>query len=99
MPVDLRVQAGSEDEVIPETGETGTANAPAGPVVWTVVPTRPGGVVKIAKAELRSSLFHELHHLVRRQKPERALLDVAISEGMATAFERDFAGDAACGRR
>jgi hypothetical protein len=95
LPVRLRVQAGREEEVIPETGENGNANAPAGPVVWTVVPTRPGGVAKIARTQLRSSLFHELHHLVRRKGVERSLMEVAISEGMATAFERDFAGAAA----
>jgi uncharacterized protein YjaZ len=48
--------------------------------------------MEIARAQLRSSLFHELHHLIRRTGVERSLLEVAISEGMATAFERDFAG-------
>ncbi len=91
-PVAIRVQAGREEEVISETGENGYANAPAGPVVWTVAPKRRGGVVVIARTQLRSSLFHEFHHLVRRTRLESSMLEVAISEGMATAFERDFAG-------
>jgi hypothetical protein len=38
-------------------------------------------------------LFHELHHLVRSQaNVDRDVVGDAIREGMATAFERDFAG-------
>ena len=38
-------------------------------------------------------LCHELHHLVRDARVERiALMDEVVSEGMAAAFERDYAG-------
>src|SRR5882672_9049602 len=55
----LRVHAGKD--VIAETGENATASAPQ-TVVWVVDPTRPGGVRAVARAWLRASLFHELHH-------------------------------------
>jgi len=92
--IDLVVQAGPQ--VIPETGDGGAALAP-GRIGWTVDPDRPGGVLAIARARLRSTLFHEVHHLVRGWTIEAGtaggrLIDAAASEGMATAFERDAAG-------
>jgi uncharacterized protein YjaZ len=75
--------------VIPETGENGTTVQPA-EVVWTVDPDRD--VSSVIRSELRPTLFHELHHLVRGGTvPTRSLLDAVVSEGLATAFERDFA--------
>ena len=60
---------------------------------WSVDPDRGDGVVATAENHLRPMLFHELHHLVRHMHVERAsLMDDVISEGMASAFERDFAG-------
>ncbi|MCL7931083.1 hypothetical protein [Halomonas llamarensis] len=50
--------------VIPETGEMGTA-IPPNRVAWTVDSRLPGGVATVARAQLRFTLFHELHHLVR----------------------------------
>lgn len=78
-------------DVIPETGENGTTVPPA-EIVWTVDPDR--GVLDVVRRQLRPTLFHELHHLARRQAtpPKRTLVDTAIDEGMATAFERDFGG-------
>lgn len=89
----LTVRAGTA--VIPETGEAGVALGP-GLIGWTVDPTRPGGAVAVAKARLRSTLFHEVHHLVRGWTVEggtagRRLIDAAVAEGLATAFERDAA--------
>ena len=51
----------------------------------------------LADEHLRSTLFHELHHLargyvVRGGEPRTSFMDAVVSEGMATAFERDFAG-------
>ena len=47
----------------------------------------------IVETQLRATLFHEFHHLVRDANvPSRSLMDRAVTEGMATAFERDFAG-------
>lgn len=61
-------------------------------------PSRPGGVEAIAEKHLRSTLFHELHHTVRGYairepgSPD-SFMDFVISEGLASVFERDAAGD------
>src|SRR3954464_2162721 len=86
----LRVYAGTR--VIPETGETATT-VPPNAVIWTVDPSRIGGVTATVRKQLRATLFHELHHLVRYASVRsRALMDEVITEGLATVFERDFAG-------
>jgi hypothetical protein len=87
----LRVEAGSR--VIPETGETGSAGG-ATVVTWTVNPADNRGVRAIVNTQLRATLFHEFHHLVRQSTiaPTEGLVDAMITEGLATAFERDFAG-------
>jgi len=88
----LRVEAGTK--VIPETGETGSAGA-ANVVTWTVNPNDPRGVRGIVDTQLRATLAHEFHHLVREStvvSESRRLIDFVVSEGLATAFERDFAG-------
>jgi uncharacterized protein YjaZ len=93
--ITVEVSAGST--VIPETGEVGAAATPE-VVRWVVDPARPGGVEQVARTQLRSTLFHELHHAVRghvfsnRDTPD-SFMDSVISEGMASVFERDFAGD------
>jgi hypothetical protein len=88
--ISLRVESGKE--VIEEIGATAAAIPPDW-VRWTVDPTRPEGVRALANTQLRAALFHEFHHLVRGTAvlPE-TLMDHVITEGMATAFERDFAG-------
>ena len=87
--------------VIEQTGETGKALSP-GTIQWTVDNSRPEGVIAIARAHLRHTLFHEFHHLVRRWLIEggdpthrASFVGAAISEGMATAFARDFGGERA----
>lgn len=46
----------------------------------------------IAEKQLRATVFHEFHHLVRDAAVRsKSLIDRAVTEGMATAFERDFA--------
>lgn len=92
--VTLTVSAG--EAVIEETGEMGMAPEP-GRVSWTVDASRPEGVIAIANGYLRSTLFHELHHLARGYvvtggSRRTSFMDVVVSEGLATAFERDFAG-------
>lgn len=91
--VTLTVSAGGE--VIPETGEVGAALAP-GHVLWVVDPSRPGGVSTIAREHLRATLFHEFHHLARGyvmtgSESPITLIDSVVSEGLATAFARDYA--------
>lgn len=77
-------------DVIPETGENGAAAYP-GNIGWTLDPDR--NVLAAVRARLRSTLFHELHHLARASRVETVtLVDHVVSEGLATAFERDFGG-------
>jgi len=82
--------------VIPETGEMGMAVSP-GRVGWTVDARLPGGVAAVARAQLRFTLFHELHHLVRGWvmyggAARTSFMEGVVSEGLATVFERDFGG-------
>ncbi len=92
--VELAAQTGTR--VIPETGETATAIS-SSRIRWVVDPSLHGGLVSIAKARLRCALFHELHHLARGwvrdgSVPRPTLMDAVVSEGLATAFERDVTG-------
>ena len=66
-------------------------------IAWVVCAGDPRGAMAIAQAQLRSTMFHELHHQVRGWmqrggRPKGGLLDAVVSEGLATAFERDVAG-------
>jgi hypothetical protein len=93
LPAQLTLRVRTGKDVIPETGETGEVNLPD-VVYWTLDPGRPGGAGAIVRTQLRSSLVHEFHHLVRGSAVGhgRTLLEEAVTEGLATAFERDFAG-------
>lgn len=87
----LRVQAGKTFEVDEHTGDT-TAVLGPNAVMWTVDPTHAGGVLGVALRELRVSLFHEWHHMVRDAAlRQENMLDRAVREGLAIAFERDCA--------
>lgn len=93
--IDIEVSAGTT--VIPETGEVGAAISTQ-LVRWIVDPARPGGPIEVARSQLRSTMFHELHHTVRghvfaNTELSNRVIDLAISEGMASVFERDAAGD------
>lgn len=82
--------------VIPETGEMGAAIA-FNRVGWTVNPDLPGGVAAVARAQLRSTLFHELHHVARGWvmyggAAPGSFMEGVVSEGLATVFERGFGG-------
>jgi uncharacterized protein YjaZ len=92
LPKDLRITVQAGDRVIPETGETGSIGLP-GAVYWTVDPNHQGGVLAVVNAQLRATLLHEWYHLVREAKfaPE-TLVERAVNEGLATAFEREFGG-------
>jgi hypothetical protein len=92
--IELAAQTGTR--VIPETGETATAVG-SRRIRWVVNPSLHGGLASIARAQLRCTLFHELHHLARGSViegggPKPTLMDAVISEGLATAFERDAGG-------
>ena len=76
-------------DVTPETGETGATGYP-GNVGLTLDPDRD--VLATIRTWARPCIIHELHHLARQsQIKPTALRDRLISEGLATAFERDFA--------
>jgi hypothetical protein len=88
--IELTVRPGAD--VMKETGAAGVAMPPNG-VMWTVDPSRRGGVIGTAKSWLRATLFHEFHHLVRSASGSpHSLVEHAVFEGLATAFERDHAG-------
>jgi uncharacterized protein YjaZ len=92
LPANIQLTVRPGRDVIEETGETASAMAPDA-ILWTVNPHREGGVAAITHQWLRASLFHEFHHLVRWSAAEpHSIIDHALFEGMATAFERDFAG-------
>jgi len=92
VPGELRITVQAGSRVIPETGEVGTIGLP-GAVYWTVDPTHEGDVIGVANTQLRATLFHECYHLVREAKfATESRVDRAVSEGLATSFERDFGG-------
>lgn len=92
LPAQIVLQVQSGSDVIPELGATAAAPGPA-LITWTVDPGHAEGVVKIAETHLRAALLHECHHLVRQNAvTSQTLLDDVISEGLATAFERDVGG-------
>jgi hypothetical protein len=87
----VRIQSADADQTIADTGETVTGSQPD-TVIWLVDTRRPTGAMAVARAQLRAAVFHELHHLVRDAVIERSsMLDRAVTEGLATAFERDYA--------
>jgi hypothetical protein len=87
----LRVQAGQPFEVDEHTGDT-TAVLGPNAIMWTVDPRHMGSVIGVAFRELRVSLFHEWHHMVRDSVMAQSnMLDRAVREGLALAFERDCA--------
>jgi hypothetical protein len=90
LPPRLTLIVRFEKDVIPETGESGSAGFP-GNVRLELDPDRD--VLATIRQFVRPSLLHELHHLARqsRVKDTRSSLDRVIYEGLATAFERDIA--------
>lgn len=88
----LRAQSADAGQVDSETGADSVATPP-NHVLWTVDTKRAGGAGAIAEGQLRATLFHALHHLLRDAAvPQAALLERAITEGLAIAFERDYGG-------
>ena len=92
LPRQMTLQVQSGTDVIPELGAT-AATLPPDWILWTVDPKHPDGVLTIAEKHLRAALFHEFHHLVRLATiKSHTLIEQVVTEGLATAFERDFAG-------
>ena len=92
LPARLVLRVDADDNVSEVTFAAATVAVP-NRLYWSVDPERGDGVAATAEAHLRPMLFHELHHLVRHTQLEgTSLMDDVISEGMAAAFERDYAG-------
>ena len=92
LPAQLELTTRAATGAVNQFGATGDA-MPPNFVVWTVDPTHGAGVVAIAENELRATLFHEFHHIARAVAgTPGSVIERAVMEGMATAFERDFAG-------
>ena len=92
LPERIALRVDADDNVGAMTNAAATAVAPDR-IYWSVDPNRGGGVLATAEVHLRAMLFHELHHLVREAAiPRVSLMDHVITEGMASAFERDYAG-------
>jgi hypothetical protein len=92
LPLQLVLRVAASKNVIAETGEAGTMGLP-NILEWRVDVHRKEGVLRIVETHLRPFLFYGLHHLVRDKAiPLNSLMDDVVTEGMATAFERDFAG-------
>ncbi len=91
---DIFLEVNTSKIVIDETGELGQS-IDRNRIRWTVDHERPEGVLAIVKAHLKSTLYHEYHHVARGwaqymvEEPIR-MIDAAVSEGLAVTFERDF---------
>ena len=92
LPKSIVLKVSTSRDVIPETGEN-ASNFQPNVVDWRVDPGRSGGIAAIARTQLRATLFHELHHLVRSSViPGMRLKDHIVREGLGTVFERDYGG-------
>lgn len=96
LPAKLMLVFYTGTNVIAELGVGAAAIAP-GVVACTVDPSHPAGMAQIVSNELRPTLLHELHHLARGYvmyggEPAETFMDYVVSEGLATAFERDLTG-------
>ncbi len=90
LTIEIRVES-----VYQASGDGGYAMSPTR-VRWIVDPSK-GNVTDIARSDMRQTLYHEMHHLVRGWtvedgKPKTSFMDGVVAEGLAVAFERDFAG-------
>lgn len=89
-PVLIRVQAAGLDQVN-ENGDEAYFGLPD-TIIWAVDVKRQGGALRLARTELRARMFHELYHLAREihVADGGTMAERMISEGLATAFERDY---------
>ncbi len=79
--------------VLAATGDNASTQEPDR-ITWLVDPRR--GAADVAAAHLRKALFHEAYHAarfrrLRQEAGTRLWLHVALGEGLATVFARDFA--------
>lgn len=75
-----------------ERGASASAGQPD-TVVLVINPAHPDGIERVLRTWFHAIMLHELHHIVRDARvPRASALDLAVAEGMATAFERDITG-------
>lgn len=88
----LSILVQPSDNVIPETGETGVA-LHKDLLSLQINPEFKDGIDQVVNVHLRPRVFHEIHHCARYKKfeNEATLSENVIMEGLATAFEREFA--------
>jgi hypothetical protein len=92
LPAQLIIRVNPGTKVIEEIG-VGVAPTAPNVVYWMVDPRRKGGVIAVADAHLRPTLFFAFHRLARLKHVTAAThMDHVIDAGMAAAFERDFGG-------
>ena len=96
MTENIRLTVSIGTNILPETGSGGAA-LEIDHISWIVDNLHRDDISTIAKSNLRSALFHEMHHLTRGWvisggEPVLSIMDAVVSEGMATVFERDYSG-------
>lgn len=89
----LHLTVYTSKSVIPETGSSGFASSKN----WLLYKLDTGhekSVEEIIESTFKSVVFHEMHHVARYtlQPWTGELLNEAVAEGLATVFERDYAG-------
>jgi Predicted Zn-dependent protease (DUF2268) len=91
-PSSIVLHVHTSTKVMAETGENGS-NYGLNGVDWAVDASRKEGIAGIARTQLRATLFHEIHHLVRHAViVDSDIQGAVVREGLATAFERDYGG-------
>lgn len=96
LPEDILLSVSAGSNVIPELG-IGASSPRLGHIEFVVDTNHPQSTESIVRTNLRSTLFHEMHHLTRGfvisgGEPITSFMDAVVGEGMATVFEREFAG-------
>lgn len=97
LPAMIEFAAQTGSRVIPEVGSLGMAVS-LDRIIWVVDPHHSGGIAAVAQKHLFAMLAHECHHLTRgwvfEENPQRpySMLEAVVSEGLATAFQRDITG-------
>jgi hypothetical protein len=98
LPAAVEVRIDSGLRVIPEHGY-GAAAMTRRSISFTLDAARPGLHASIIERSLRTTLFHECHHLVRGWVKHggwrpRHFIEGVVAEGLACAFERTAADHA-----
>lgn len=99
LPARVVVRLGVGDRIIPGLGY-GASALDRHAVRFIVAQQSPGESATLVHRHLRHALYHECHHIARGWVKRGVLrfvrfprfIDGAISEGLASAFERDAAG-------